>query len=147
IVSSDAFADEKIRTMRAFGAEVELVHSPEGITPDLIPTMMRRAAEIAEETGGYATDQFNNTDMVRGYLGLGSELLAQLPGAPPITTSSRTPAPPDASSAPPRRCGRRCPTCTGSRSSRGSRLCSPAGRPARTTLRAAASVVDRRSCS
>src|SRR5437879_2445253 len=46
IVSSDAFADEKIRTMRAFGAEVELIPSPEGITPGLIPAMMRRAAEI-----------------------------------------------------------------------------------------------------
>jgi hypothetical protein len=37
IVSSDAFAEEKIRTMRAFGAEVELIPSPDGITPDLIP--------------------------------------------------------------------------------------------------------------
>ena len=46
IVSSDAFADEKIRTMRAFGAEVELIPSPDGITPELIPSMMRRAAEI-----------------------------------------------------------------------------------------------------
>ena len=40
IVSSDAFADEKIRTMRAFGAEVELIPSPDGITPGLIPAMM-----------------------------------------------------------------------------------------------------------
>ncbi|SNT64278.1 Pyridoxal-phosphate dependent enzyme [Asanoa hainanensis] len=32
IVSSDAFADEKIRTMRAFGADVELIHSPGGST-------------------------------------------------------------------------------------------------------------------
>ena len=32
IVSSDAFADEKIRTMRAFGAEVELIPSPDGMT-------------------------------------------------------------------------------------------------------------------
>src|SRR5215207_8777615 len=47
IISSDAFADEKIRTMRAFGADVELVHSPEGITPTLIPTMRARAAELA----------------------------------------------------------------------------------------------------
>src|SRR5579862_4327927 len=38
IVSSDAFAEEKIRTMRAFGAEVELIPSPDGITPDLIPS-------------------------------------------------------------------------------------------------------------
>ena len=84
IVSSDAFAEEKIRTMRAFGAEVELLPSPDGITPDLIPSMMRRAAEIAAETGAFATDQFNNTDMVQGYRRLGEELLDQLPGSPPI---------------------------------------------------------------
>src|SRR5919197_4052809 len=71
IVSSDAFADEKIRTMRAFGAEVELIPSPEGITPGLIPAMMRRAAEIAAETGAFATDQFNNADMVDGYRRMG----------------------------------------------------------------------------
>jgi cysteine synthase A len=80
IVSSDAFADEKIRTMRAFGADVELLPSPEGITPDLIPAMMRRAAEIAAEVGGFQTDQFNNTDMVEGYRPLGEELGRQVPG-------------------------------------------------------------------
>ena len=85
IVSSDAFAEEKIRTMRAFGAEVELIPSPDGITPDLIPSMMRRAAEIAAETGAFATDQFNNADMVDGYRRLGEELLDQLPGPPPIS--------------------------------------------------------------
>jgi cysteine synthase A len=85
IVSSDAFAAEKIRTMRAFGAEVELIPSPDGITPGLIPSMMRRAAEIAAETEAFATDQFNNTDMVDGYRRLGEELLGQLPGPPPIT--------------------------------------------------------------
>jgi cysteine synthase A len=85
IVSSDAFADEKIRTMQAFGAEVELIPSPEGITPDLIPAMMRRAAEITAETGAFATDQFNNSDMVDGYRRLGEELIDQLPGPPPIS--------------------------------------------------------------
>src|SRR6266576_3082280 len=85
IVSSDAFAAEKIRTMRAFGAEVELIHSPEGITPDLIPAMIRRAREIAEETGAFQTDQFNNVDMLTGYRRLGEELLEQLPGPPDIT--------------------------------------------------------------
>src|SRR5215469_11220257 len=85
IVSSDAFADEKIRTMQAFGAEVELIPSPDGITPDLIPAMMRRAAEITAETGAFATDQFNNTDMVVGYRRLGEELIDQLPGPPPIS--------------------------------------------------------------
>ena len=80
IVSSDAFAVEKIKTMRAFGADVELLPSPEGITPTLIPRMQVRAAEIAAETGAYQTDQFNNTDMVEGYRALGRELADQLDG-------------------------------------------------------------------
>ena len=37
IVSSDAFAAEKILTMRAFGADVELIPSPAGITPSSSP--------------------------------------------------------------------------------------------------------------
>lgn len=84
IVSSDAFAVEKIETMQAFGADVELISSPDGITPDLIPAMVQRAGEIAAETGAFWTDQFNNTDMVEGYRGLGDELLEQLPGPPTI---------------------------------------------------------------
>jgi cysteine synthase A len=74
IVSSDAFADEKLRTMQAFGADVELINSPDGITPQLIPAMRARAAEIAAEIDGYQTDQFNNHDMVDGYAALGDEL-------------------------------------------------------------------------
>ena len=85
IVSSDAFSPEKIRTMRAFGAEVELIPSPDGITPGLIPSMMRRAAEITAQTGAFATDQFSNADMVDGYRALGEELLGQLPGPPPVS--------------------------------------------------------------
>ena len=81
IVSSDAFAQEKIRTMRAFGADVELIPSPAGITPELIPAMRRRAAEIADSTGAFATDQFNNTDMIAGYRRLGEEIISQLDGA------------------------------------------------------------------
>jgi cysteine synthase A len=80
IVSSDAFALEKIRTMRALGARVELVPSPEGITPDLIPRMRERARQIAQATGAYATDQFNNLDMLAGYRALGEEILGQLDG-------------------------------------------------------------------
>src|SRR5690348_4486944 len=78
IVSSDAFAPEKLATMRAFGADLEVLPSPEGITPRLIPAMQARAGEIAEETGGFQTDQFRNTDMVEGYRRMGEEALAQL---------------------------------------------------------------------
>jgi cysteine synthase A len=80
IVSSDAYSVEKIKTMRAFGADVELLRSPDGITPTLIPRMQARAAEIAAETGAYQTDQFNNRDMVEGYRSLGQELFEQLDG-------------------------------------------------------------------
>jgi len=82
IVTSDAFAVEKIRTIEAFGAEVEVLPSPEGITPQLIPRMMERAAEIVKEVDGFATDQFRNTDMVEGYRGLGREVLEELEGPP-----------------------------------------------------------------
>jgi cysteine synthase A len=80
LVSSDAFAAAKLATMRAFGAELDLVPSPEGITPRLIPAMRARAAEVAAEIGGYQTDQFGNHDMVDGYRGLGEEILEQLDG-------------------------------------------------------------------
>jgi cysteine synthase A len=80
IVTSDAFADEKRRTMEAFGAHVEIVPSPGGITPDLIPAMRARAGALAAEVGGFQTDQFRNTDMIDGYRGLGEELVAQVPG-------------------------------------------------------------------
>jgi cysteine synthase A len=80
IVTSDAFASEKLRTMDALGAELEIVSSPDGITPELIPGLMARAVEIVEETGGFATDQFRNVDMLDGYRSLGEELVEQVDG-------------------------------------------------------------------
>ena len=80
VVTSDAFAAEKLRTIAAFGATLDVIPSPEGITPQLLPLMMERAREIVEETGGFATDQFNNRDMTDGYGALGRELLEQLDG-------------------------------------------------------------------
>jgi cysteine synthase A len=80
IVSSDAFAAEKIRTMEAFGAAVEILPSSEGITPNLVSDMRERAAELAAELGAHQTDQFTNTDMVEGYRALGEEAVAQVEG-------------------------------------------------------------------
>lgn len=84
VVSSDAYAVEKIRTMRALGADVELIASPEGVTRELILAMMRRANDIAAETGAFRTDQLSNVDSLDGYRRLGEELLEQLPGPPDI---------------------------------------------------------------
>jgi cysteine synthase A len=81
IVTSNAFAAEKLRTMAAFGAKLDVIDSPQGIHPDLIPSMMRRAAEIVAEEGAYATDQFNNHDALNGYRQVGNEIVEQL-GAP-----------------------------------------------------------------
>jgi cysteine synthase len=81
VVSSDAFAPEKLKTMRAFGADVVIVPSEGGlITPDLIPRMMAEARRLSESDSVYATNQFYNRDALDGYAGVGRELLAQAPG-------------------------------------------------------------------
>lgn len=78
IVTSDAYADEKRRTMEAFGAHVEVIPSPEGVTASLVSRMRERAAEVAIERDAYRTDQFTNTDMIEGYRSLGQELVKQV---------------------------------------------------------------------
>ncbi len=81
IVSSDAFAREKLQTMSAFGARLTIIPSTGGkTTPDLIPRMIERARELANQPDTYLTDQLNNPDVVKGYEPLGQELLAQLNG-------------------------------------------------------------------
>jgi cysteine synthase len=85
IVSNDAVAKEKLRSMEVFGAEVEVLKSQGGkLTADLVPRMMTRARQIAAEAPSYATDQMRNPDMVAGYESLGEELLHQVEG--PIHT-------------------------------------------------------------
>lgn len=80
-VTSDAFAEEKIRTMRAFGAEVEVFPSVNRkVTPELIQTLLRRVAVLVREPGTFATDQFNNPDNRAGYAGMAREILAALEG-------------------------------------------------------------------
>jgi len=80
-VSSDAFSEEKIRTMRAFGAHVEIVPSVNRkVTPELIQTMIARVRELAAEPGTFWTDQFNNTDNRSGYHPMAEEILEGLSG-------------------------------------------------------------------
>jgi cysteine synthase A len=81
IVTSDAFAAEKLRTMKALGANLEIIPSSEGITPGLLPAMISRAQEIVGETDGFWTDQFRNVHMLDGYRSLGEELVEQLDGS------------------------------------------------------------------
>jgi len=79
VVSSDAFAKEKLQSMRVFGAELEIFPSENGkITPDLIPRMIKRAEEISLQEGAYLTKQFENRDAIKGYGNLGKEILEQI---------------------------------------------------------------------
>ena len=78
-VSSDGFAREKLQTMRLFGADLQIVPSENGkLTPELFRTMIDRAKKLAEEPNTYYTDQFNNTDAIQGYMGIGRELFEQV---------------------------------------------------------------------
>ena len=81
VLSSDAFAKEKLLTMTAFGAELRLVPSDGGkVTPALFERFRAEIAKLAEEPGTFWTDQFHNTDALDGYAGIGRELLAQAGG-------------------------------------------------------------------
>lgn len=81
VVFSDAFSDEKRRTMLAFGATVEDVPSDNGaITETLIKRMIARAAEVSKQPGMWWCDQLNNHDAVTGYLPLGEEIWTQTKG-------------------------------------------------------------------
>jgi cysteine synthase A len=80
-LSSDAWSAEKIKSMRAFGAEVRLLPSDGGkVTPELIQRLKAEAERLRQEPGTFYTDQFNNRDAINGYRGIGAELAEQVPG-------------------------------------------------------------------
>ena len=80
-VSSNGFSEEKLQTMRAFGAEVEIVHAEGGnLSADVIDRMIARAKELADEPGTFWPDQVNNLDNKRGYHAMGREILGQIDG-------------------------------------------------------------------
>lgn len=81
VVFSDAFSDEKRRTMEAFGAIVEDVPSDQGrITEQLIRAMIARAGELSQQPSYWACDQLNNRDAITGYFALGDEIWQQSHG-------------------------------------------------------------------
>ena len=78
-LSSDAFAKEKLDTMRAFGADLEMVASDGGrVTPALFDRFRARIAELTKDPNTFWTDQFNNADALNGYANIGRELIEQV---------------------------------------------------------------------
>jgi cysteine synthase len=81
VVSSDAFAVEKLRTMEVFGAELHIVPSKGGkVTPDLIHRMIEKANALAAQGETYFTNQLYNRDSIKGYVNIGKELVQQFGG-------------------------------------------------------------------
>lgn len=81
IVSSDAFAQEKLDQMRALGAELTMVPSEGGkTTKKLILDMIETARRMSQEPETYWTDQLKNQDSIAGYYGLGEEIWSQTEG-------------------------------------------------------------------
>jgi cysteine synthase len=84
IVISACFSEERMQLMRALGADLEVIEAVEGlgrVTAQDIENMVQRAAELAQEPGAYATDQFNNPYVIPGQRdNLGREIWEQTEG-------------------------------------------------------------------
>ena len=78
-VSSNGFSEEKLQTMRAFGATVEIIHAENGtLTADVIDRMIARAKELIQDTNTFWPDQINNMDNKLGYHEMAHEIIDEL---------------------------------------------------------------------
>ena len=81
IVTSDAFAREKLVHMQLLGAELTIIRSESGrMTETLTKDMIAAAGVIAAETGAFWTDQMRNTDQLAAYDRLADEIWTQTGG-------------------------------------------------------------------
>ncbi|MFC7071514.1 PLP-dependent cysteine synthase family protein [Halovenus rubra] len=80
VVTADCVAEEKISSMRALGARIETLETPNGVSYDgLFEDLRERALQVRDETGAYFTNQFENPDQLEGYRPLAEEILDQQP--------------------------------------------------------------------
>ncbi len=81
IVTSDAFAREKLAHMKILGATLQIVESDSGrMTEKLTKDMIEAARVVAEETGSFWTDQMKNTDQLAAYHKMAEEIRDQTGG-------------------------------------------------------------------
>lgn len=81
IVTSDAFAKEKLTHMKILGAELEIIASDDGrMTEKLTRDMIEAARVIAARPGSYWTDQLNNRDQLAAYHKMADEIWQQTEG-------------------------------------------------------------------
>ncbi len=79
IVTSDAFADEKLKTIQAFGATLDIVPSAHGKAtyPELFDEMHARVAALGRLPGHFYLNQMQNPANPRAYEAMGAEIVAQ----------------------------------------------------------------------
>jgi cysteine synthase len=81
IVTSDAFAREKLDHMKILGARLQVVPSASGhMTEKLTRDMIEAARIIAVRTGSFWTDQLNNKDQIAAYHKMAEEIWIQTDG-------------------------------------------------------------------
>jgi cysteine synthase len=81
IVTSDAFAREKLGHMKVLGTRLQIVRSESGrMTEKLTRDMIEAACIIEVETGSFWTDQLNNKDQLAAYHKMAQEIWIQTDG-------------------------------------------------------------------
>ena len=81
VVTSDAFAREKLDHMRILGARLQIVPSESGrMTEKLTRDMIEAARVVAVNTGAFWTDQMNNRDQLAAYHKMAEEIWTQTNG-------------------------------------------------------------------
>jgi cysteine synthase A len=81
IVTSDAFAREKLDHMAMLGARLTIVPSEGGrITEKLMRDMIEAARQIAQRPAAFWTDQLNNKDTLPAWRKMGEEIWQQTGG-------------------------------------------------------------------
>jgi len=91
IITADCFSEEKIRTMRALGAEVEVHATPEGtVYPGLGDYFEKRVRELQSEGDAYWTRQLQNRRQLDGYAPMAHEILAACPDITDFVMSAGT---------------------------------------------------------
>jgi cysteine synthase len=81
MVSSDAFAQEKLDHLKILGARLQILHSESGgMTEKLTRDMIEAARIIAARPGSFWTNQLNNKDQIAAYHKMAEEIWIQTDG-------------------------------------------------------------------
>jgi cysteine synthase A len=81
IVTSDAFARQKLEHMKLLGAQLQILRSDSGrMTEQLTRDMIEAARAIARRPGSFWTDQLDNRDQLSAYHAMADEIWSQTSG-------------------------------------------------------------------